>query len=261
MLLSELMAMETAPPIAFGVEVDGDLLMPPKGLRQVAFLYKGTPDNPSDDLVDAVIACTLAGIETIVEFRPEDQVDMMRQVTIAGNAGYSLAAIPPIDSPEDRPDLWEAWVAQCAGLASTYFDTPHFAGTLYPVSGFFGYLVAKAVAGVEGLDPNDPYTRQRFVEAIPTAWADKAKDAMHDAWVERLGSKAVLDGVVMRAAAEAVGATLQLVERLLDEQHQHTHQGDTENTQSANGASAGQEAGDATAPSAASDTGAQAPQA
>lgn len=261
MLLSELMAMETVPPIAFGVEVDTDMLMPPKGLRQIAFLYKGDADNPADDLIDAVISCTLAGIDTVVEFRPEDQVDMMRQVTIAGNAGYSIAAIPPIDSPEDRPDLWHAWSAQCAALAATYFDTPHFAGSLYPVSGFFGYMVARAVAGVEGLDPNDPYTRQRFVDAVPTAWADTAKEAMQAAWIERLGSKAVLDGVVMRAAAEAVGATLQLVDRLMGEQEEHAkaRQANEEKSPGSEGASpntataAGTDAHD-------SDKGAPAPQ-
>lgn len=218
MLLSELMAMDPAPPLAFAVEVDVDMLSPPNGLRQVAFLYKGTAQDPADALIDAVISCTLAGIDTIVEIRPEDAVDMMRQVVIAGNAGYHLAVVPPLDRPEDRQDLWEAWTRQCAALASTYFDTPHFAGTLYPISGFFGYLIARAVAGVEGLEPTDPYTRQRFADPIPTAWADAAKAAMHAAWVERLGSAAVLDGVLMRAAAEAVGGAVQLVDRVLSEE-------------------------------------------
>lgn len=111
MLLSELMQSPTSEALAFGVEVDSDLLDPPVGLRQIGLIYQGTPAEPDDLFIDAVIACTLAGVDTIAEIPVNANVEPGSVMTIAGNAGFSVAVLPP----EDAEDL-DAWCARCAAL-------------------------------------------------------------------------------------------------------------------------------------------------
>lgn len=211
MLLSELMRQDTAEALAFGVEVDTDMLAPPSGLQQIGLLYQGTPEEPSDGFIDAVIACTLAGVDTIAEIAPEENITPATILTIAGNAGFSIALIPPTD--ENGVD---AWAQRCAEFAAQFLDTPHFAGHLYPVSGYFGHLVATSVAPVDAHQPQDPYTRQRFVEAVPSAWSDRAKAAMRRAWAERVGGTEALDALLKNIAGAVVVETINLVDRILD---------------------------------------------
>jgi predicted nucleic acid-binding protein len=210
MLLSEILAQAESAPILFGIDVDTDLLTPPKGLKQAGLVYQGTATEPSDLFVDAVISCTLAGVDTIAEIEPGQDVDPKTLLTIAGNAGFSVAILPPSDQ-----DGVEAWAERCAAFAEAYLQTPHFAGSLYPVSGFFGYLVARAVSGISALDATDPYVQQRFSEAIPEAWSNQAKAAMEAAWTAQAGGQAALDAILKATAAEAVRTALAIVDRNL----------------------------------------------
>ena len=209
MLLSELMEHSDSGPLAFGIEVDTDLLTPPDGLVQVGLVYDGTASEPSDIFVDAVIACTLAGIDTIAEIPVEAEVDAQTILTIAGNAGFSLSLLPP----EKEEDL-SAWCERCAEFAKAYLDTPHFSGHLYPVSGYFGHLVARSVSGVDAHQASDPYTSQRFAQAIPSAWSDAAKSAMAEAWEERAGGAQAFTVLLRSIAAGAVIETMDLIDRL-----------------------------------------------
>jgi len=211
MLLSELMQAPQTDPLVFGLEVDTDMFSPPSGLFQAGLVYAGSPHDPDTNFLDAVMACGLAGIDTIAEIEPHQAIDPAAMLDIAGNAGYSLAILPP----HSEGGL-DAWCAHCAAFATAFLDTPHFSGHLYPVSGYFGHLVAQSVSGVQGHSPQDPYTRQRFVDAIPTEWADRAKAAMKKAWEDRVGGPAALDALLKNIAGAAVIETMDLLDRLTD---------------------------------------------
>lgn len=212
MLLSELMTSPTSEPLAFGVEVDADLLDPPEGLRQIGLIYKGTSTAPDDIFIDAVIACTLAGVDTIAEIPCLDTVDATSVLTIAGNAGFSVAVLPP-----EREENLATWCARCAEFATAFLETPHFAGHLYPISGYFGHLVAKSVSGVQAHQPNDPYVRQRFFDAVPVEWSDAAKAAMLAAWEERAGGAAAFDALLKTIAGATVIEAMDLIDRIMDD--------------------------------------------
>jgi len=184
MKITELDEFEQSPsPIIYGVEIDGECFTPPPGLEQVGLLWKGDgPDQIDDDLVDTIIAFGLSGVDVVLEVRPGDEVDHAYLLTLAGNAGFSIAAIPP--SSED--DV-EGWQAHCCAFARAFLTTPNFAKSLYPVSGYLSYLIAEFFAGADALAPNDPYTIQRFVEAAPVEWSDQCKAQMRAAMSDTLG--------------------------------------------------------------------------
>jgi hypothetical protein len=175
--------------ILYGIEVDEELFTPPNGLRVAGLLWQGdAPDQMSDLLVDTLIAFSLSGVEIIIEVRPEDDVDHGYLLTLAGNAGFSVAAIPPTDEAQ-----LSAWCDHCAAFARALLQTPNFSKSLIPATGYLTYLIAEKFAGVDALAPTDPYILQRFVEPIPEDWSDKAKVSMRKEMTDMLGGESGLE--------------------------------------------------------------------
>jgi hypothetical protein len=187
--------------IAWGVEIDEEVFDPPASIRTIGLLWEGADKaSISDSLIDTVIAFTLSGAEVIVEVRPTDDIDHNYLLTLAGNAGFSISAIPP--QCEEELDLW---VKQCAGFARAVLTTPNFAGHLYPVTGYLTYLIMEFFGGAEAMTPSDPYTRQRFFEVVPESWSDTAKEQMRQEMSDILGGEDHLKeylGAILKAVQE-----------------------------------------------------------
>ncbi len=174
--------------LAYGVEIDEEVFDPPANIRTIGLLWEGdAPNSISDSLIDTVIAFTLSGAEVIVEVRPEDSVDHTYLLTLAGNAGFSVAAIPP----ENEASL-EEWAEQCAGFAKAILCVPNFSHHLYPVTGYLTYLILEYFGGADALTPTDAYTVQRFFDPTPTEWADTAKMRMKKEMADFLGGEEFL---------------------------------------------------------------------
>jgi hypothetical protein len=183
MLLSEFGKLEKSDPIVYDIIVDDDLLTPPEGLLQIGLKYKGTT-KIDDSLIDAIIAFSLSGVDVIVEVDPDQDVDAQELLTIAGNAGFSISLLPP-----ETEEGLEHWKNQCSKWAQAYLQTPNFTGGLYPVSGYFGYLTAKAATGVEAITPSDGYANMRYVSKVPHEWSDEAKESMYNTFCEMSGGE------------------------------------------------------------------------
>ena len=172
-------------PVVWGVEVDEIVTCPPSGLQQIGLLWDGdAPDVISDKLIDSVISFTLAGVEVIVEIRPEDEIDHNYLLLIAANAGFCISAVPP-----DRREGVEAWSRQCARFASAILIAGNFSGNLYPVSGYLTYLVMEYFGEAKAAIPSDLYTVQRFADPVPENWSDIAKSHMRITLSEAVGGE------------------------------------------------------------------------
>jgi len=184
MKISELKK-DHATEIAWGVELDEEMFDPPSSIRTVGLLWEGDGAREiSDRLIDTVIAFNLSGADVIVEVRPRDEVDHEYLLTLAGNAGFSVAAIPPT-----CVDDVDAWAEQCAGFAQAILTVPNFSRNLFPVTGYMTYLILEFFGGAKALEPTDPYTTQRFFIPTPAEWADAAKAMMRTRMGEVLGGE------------------------------------------------------------------------
>lgn len=187
--------------IAWGVEIDEEVFDPPAAIRTIGLLWEGEDETSiSDNLIDTVIAFTLSGAEVIVEVRPTDNIDHNYLLTLAGNAGFSIAAIPP----QNQEEL-DLWIEQCAGFSRAVLTTPNFAGHLYPVTGYLTYLIMEFFGGAQALTPSDPYTKQRFYDVVPEEWSDAAKERMRQEMSDILGGEDHLKdylGAILRAVQE-----------------------------------------------------------
>lgn len=202
--ITQLSDLEESPaPVLFGVVADGECFTPPRGLTAIGLHWKGSaPDSIDDTLIDTVISFTLAGVEVILEICPEDAVDPAYAMTLAGNAGVSIAIVPP-----KSEDGIMAWGEKLEAFVDAFLSTPNFASTLYPVSGYLSYLIAERMAGVDRMDPKDPYVRARFIDAVPEDWSDAVKARMRAAFIRKAGGEdelgALLDQLVTAIRAEA----------------------------------------------------------
>lgn len=189
MKLTDLANLDQSPsPILYGVEVDGECFTPPPGLKLIGLKWQGSgPEQISDELIDTIIAFGLSGVEVVVEVDPAEDVNHTYLLTLAGNAGFSVAAIPP-----DRDTDVDRWADQCAAFAIAFLTTPNFSKTLFPVSGYLSYLIAEFFAGADALMPTDPYTIERFVDASQVSWSDACKDRMRAAMEDALGGNTEL---------------------------------------------------------------------
>lgn len=187
--------------IAWGIEVDCDMIDAPVGLKVAGLLWKGEgPTDLDESLIDTIIAFNLSGVEVILEVRPGDIIDHKHLLTVAGNAGFSVAAIPP----ENEADL-DAWCAQCAGFAEALLTVPNFSRSLIPVTGYLTYLTLETFAGADRAVPTDPYVSQRFMTAAPIAWSDRAKAEMRQRMCAVLGGEEKLQnylGAILRSLYE-----------------------------------------------------------
>lgn len=197
MKLSELCALDESDAIAFGVSVDEDCFTPPPGLKMIGLLWEGDgPTAISDQLIDTIIAFSLSGVEVVVEVGPEHTVDHGYLLTLAGNAGFSIAAVPPIlDGATEEAD-YQAWYEHCASFSEALLTTPNFAKTLFPVTGFLSYLVAERLSGASAMQPNDRYTLERFVNSVSTDRSDAAKAQMRERFADVLGGADQIDAYI-----------------------------------------------------------------
>lgn len=186
----------------WGVELDEEMFDPPASIRSISLLWEGTsPKDITDRLIDTIIAFTLSGAEVIVEVRPTDEVDYNYLLTLAGNAGFSVAAIPP----ETEVDL-DAWKQHCAGFTEAILTVPNFSKNLFPVTGYMTYLTLEFFGGADALEPTDPYTIERFYKGTPTEWADAAKSDMREQMSNLLGGEDMLKeylGSILKAIQDS----------------------------------------------------------
>lgn len=203
MKLSEI-ATQTELQAAWAVEADADIYQPPAGLKRISFLWQGREDKPqeiSEQLIDTIVCFTLADVEVIVEIRPTDDVDFETLLIHSENAGFSISLAPP----ESEDDL-SRWFTQGRRATRAFLASSDFSNHLYPLTGYITYLILELFTGIDTLDPNDDYVRDRFVTPVPEEWSNRLKAELRAEMISILGSEEALRqyfGALVKALTEA----------------------------------------------------------
>ena len=188
MKLSEIISAPPTDKIIFGIEVDCECLHAPADVEQAGFLYQGGKDGLSNNLMDAIISYGLAGISVIVEVEYDADVNAKNLMMLAANAGFSISLIPP-----QNEDNVEKWGELCARFANEFLATPNFFSHIYPVQGYFTYLISEKLGALTALTPSDEYVLARFTNATPESWSDSAKLAMRQGFLAACGGEEGLE--------------------------------------------------------------------
>jgi hypothetical protein len=184
MKLSELLELDNPEKMVTGITADCECLAAPVGVEVAGFIFEPGASGLSEHLMDAIITFNLSGIYVILEIPHDANVDCKYLMKLASNAGFSISLLPPAE----EADL-EAWGKQCSDFVYAFLATPNFSRHLYPVQGYFTYLIAEKLGGVEALTPTDEYVVHRFYDAVPESWSDESKRHMREAFKSACGGE------------------------------------------------------------------------
>lgn len=214
MRLSELIEKDSQKPLNFGIEVDCECLAAPPGIDAIGFLYQPGTSGLSEKLIDAIITFNLAGTVVILEIPHDADVDADYIVRLASNAGFSISLIPPTN--EDGVDTWGNL---CSKFVAAFMTTPNFTKHIYPVQGYFTYLLCEKLGQVDSLMPTDQYVIDRFTNVTPQEWSDRAKAQMRNQFSDLCGGE---DGIY-QLALSLVSAIGNEANRILIGDHRASH--------------------------------------
>lgn len=217
--ITQLAESKTGDPVTFDIEIDGEAFASPSWLECAGLRWKAADDGSIDlVLLDTIISYTLAGVRVVVEVSPQDHVDHASLLQLAGNAGFSIAAVPP--QPGTHQDI-DAWACHCENFTEALLTTPNFSGDLFPVTSFLSYLLAEAFAGASAATPQDPYLRRRFYDPVPEEAMDRVKTAMRIRLHDILGGpgelRRFLAALVAPLRAEAENHMREEIEKSLSD--------------------------------------------
>jgi hypothetical protein len=208
MKLSELLKTENPEKMVTGVIADCECLSAPTGVDVVGFIFEPGASGLSENLMDAIITFNLSGIYVILEIPHDADVDAGYLMKLASNAGFSISLLPAAKEADVN-----AWGEQCAKFVDAFLTTPNFSRHLYPVQGYFTYLITEKLGDVDALTPTDEYVVSRFTSVTPEAWSDKSKEHMRAAFSEACGGE---DGIY-ELASDLVSAIGHEAGRILED--------------------------------------------
>lgn len=199
MKLSHMLESEITSSLVYGVVVDAECLTAPAEIRTIGFLYQGGDLGLSEKLMDAIITFSLAGAEVILEIPHDAELDVDQILRLASNAGFSISLIPP-----SSQEHVENWGHLCARFTEGFLKTPNFSKHVFPVQGYFAYVIAEKLGAIDAITPTDPYVVERFLDSTPQKWSDAAKLQMRGRMVEICGSEEEIDALA-RDLVSAIG--------------------------------------------------------
>lgn len=187
-LLSDILAAEAPEAVVFGVEVDEESFSPPPSLKEVSFIYREQDGDIDEALMDVIISYGLAGVEIVLEI-PGDApgIDAKYLVSVAANAGFSLAIMPP---ENDTVEAREAYYTTLEAFARAYLAQPNYAKFLSPVTNYLEYLFIEVLRGdnVE-FTTRDPFIQERFIARMSPEFVDAFKERLRLVIYEAFGDR------------------------------------------------------------------------
>lgn len=180
MLLSQILALADSERAAFygSVTVDVESYSPPVGIKAIGLRCDAADGEISDRLMDTVISYRLANVDVVLEIPAETtDVDAGYLLSVASNAGFSLALLPP---ETDTDAIWASYGTRMDAFLDAYLGQRNFAHYLYPISSFLEYLFAAQVSDVTGYSATDPYVVETFAQRVSAVREDALKARLRE---------------------------------------------------------------------------------
>lgn len=176
----------------FHIEIDGnsngvEYSTPPEELKEISFLIKLSEDGTlDDDLLDIIVSYKLTKVNVTLEVPlslfKDDLVKVSYLINITHNLDIALSLLPNGHrlSGEGTIDDYRK-VLKSVVLELT--KKPNFSKFIYPVSGYFQYLMMEVIIGKEKLKnliPDDLYVVENFYNVLSTADSDSFKEDIRE---------------------------------------------------------------------------------
>jgi|HigsolmetaAR203D_1030402.scaffolds.fasta_scaffold00286_18 hypothetical protein len=189
MLLSELLASETVPPVVYGIVPDVQNVDPPKGLREAGIIVGVNDNGELDDFgLDLAISYATLGIATTVEVPAEVEADPHYLLPVVGGFNASLSLLPPVN-PSD--EAFEAYCQRIEAFARAYVSLGNFQKFLVPVTSYLEYMFIEVLSPerAAAFAPSDGHIIESFAKVVTPERADALKARIRAVFHEAFGGE------------------------------------------------------------------------
>jgi hypothetical protein len=175
-------------PALYGIEVDVESFTPPAGLEEVSLIYKADGSDIDETLMDVIISYGLAGVEVILDVPAEQgDIDPKYLVSVAANAGFSIALLPPVQRDEAGD---AAYFKRLREFARVYLTQANFGKFIAPVTNYLEYLFVELLKGEDSeFNTTDEYIKQRFIPLSDPEFVHAFKDSLRADFYELFGGR------------------------------------------------------------------------
>jgi hypothetical protein len=162
-------------PAVFDIEVDGDDLIVPFGLREAGLLAKTENGELTENVLDTAINMILNGVDVLLEFPHDvDCGDPVHLVSTAAAIKASLSFLPPENASDED---FEIWCQRIERFTEAYLRQPNMTQFILPISSYIEYMFINVLdsKAAKKFKPTDEYIIRRFHSAMTVARADAMK--------------------------------------------------------------------------------------
>jgi hypothetical protein len=210
---------------AYGIEVD-DLILDrrPENLYRIGFVLNSLDVLDSDNYAMTVMLCLMTSgeykREIIAEIPSTTEISDEMLLMLSGTKA-SVSLLPP---RSDLDEDWRAYTERLKHFFEFWLRESNVNRLVYPIVGYFEYLVLEANGFVPKTIADDEYILKRFVDEFPIDRMDQVKDELmvfvHDYFGGREGFRKFIAAVGIAARGKAEIECGKLVEVLNKEMAQ-----------------------------------------
>lgn len=162
---------------------DVEYSTPPESLKEISFILKLSEDETmDDDLLDIIVSYRLTKVNVTLEvplsFFKEGKVSVGYLLNLTHNLDIALSLLPnghPLSGDGDINDYKKVMRSVVTELTKK----PNFSKFIYPVSGYFQYLMMEIILGKEKMQtlvPDDLYVVENFYNVLSKEDSDAFKE-------------------------------------------------------------------------------------
>jgi len=192
---SELVKKENGGSFSHGVEIDSAPESFALWLSEIGIVSKLTDNGNDFDVIDACIGYIANNIKVILEVPFDQDFDEKSLFLEAMVTRYDLSIMPPFlasygeITKEKERELWDKYEDKLSKYLKLWLETPNNQQSIYPVSGFLGYMVTEVFGYKPKSITEDSYIESLYVKNIPLPIMDEIKDKLRLVIYDSFGGK------------------------------------------------------------------------
>lgn len=171
----------------YGIVVDEFVVDLPYHLKEIGLIASTNADGTlSFDVLDVALSCVAQGIDVLLEVPFGFNMPAQDVFYTAMSAGIAISLLPPKNGNNED---YLAYSETILAYAQLWLTQPNVAKMIYPISGFFQYMIGEVFGFKTPSITTDPYIQEYFVDDFSIDIMDEIKDKLRAKVYETHGGK------------------------------------------------------------------------
>lgn len=162
-----------------------------RGLKEIGILATESAEMPgtlSLEVIDAILAYSRAGVDTLLEIEPGSNLNPNDLLVLSQNCSFNISLLPPCKERASEED-WSQYAKYLCDFARAFIGVKNADYSVYPVSNFIHYMIMDEFGNPPSEVATDSYVIENFVDALGEEKMDAIKAQLMTAIHEGFGGK------------------------------------------------------------------------